>query len=220
MKKYVLAVFLLLSFTTINANAAALGDVNASGAIDIVDALLVAQYYVGLNPANFDASVADVNASGGTDIVDALLIAQYYVGLITEFPGPGTPVSTPVGTATATPVVTVEPTPGPTNPPSTGFVQRVGNRLALDGKTFFWNGTNQYYLFYKSHYMVDDILNSAAQLGLNSMRTWGFCDGKYQGMGRRRLARRFLHQLHMQDHVQELREILHQQGEYDHGDSV
>jgi alpha-galactosidase len=63
-----------------------LGDVNNSGTIDIVDALLVAQYYVGLNPSNFNVSLADVNCSGGIDIVDALLIAQRYVGLISSFP--------------------------------------------------------------------------------------------------------------------------------------
>lgn len=64
-----------------------LGDVNNDTNIDIVDALLVAQYYVGLHPSNFDASAADVNAVNSIDIVDALLIAQFYVGLITEFPG-------------------------------------------------------------------------------------------------------------------------------------
>jgi hypothetical protein len=62
------------------------GDVNGSGAVDIVDALLVAQYYVGLTPSSFNATLADVNCSGGVDIVDALLIAQYYVGLTTAFP--------------------------------------------------------------------------------------------------------------------------------------
>jgi hypothetical protein len=62
-----------------------IGDVNTSVTIDIVDALLVAQYYVGLNPSNFNASAADVNRSGAIDIVDALLIAQYYVGLISGF---------------------------------------------------------------------------------------------------------------------------------------
>jgi hypothetical protein len=61
------------------------GDVNGSGSVDVVDALLVAQYYVGLNPANFNASVADVNCSGAIDIVDALQIAQLYVGLISAF---------------------------------------------------------------------------------------------------------------------------------------
>jgi hypothetical protein len=62
------------------------GDVNGSGSIDIVDALLVAQSYVGLNPSNFNASCADVNCSGAVDIVDALLVAQRYVGLISNFP--------------------------------------------------------------------------------------------------------------------------------------
>jgi hypothetical protein len=63
-----------------------LGDVNGSGAVDIVDALVTAQYYVGLNPPNFNPAVADVNCSQAIDIVDALVIAQYYVGLIAQFP--------------------------------------------------------------------------------------------------------------------------------------
>ena len=71
----------------LRADGSSLGDVDTSGLIDIVDALLTAQYYVGLEPANFDSTVADVDASGGIDIVDALLIAQYYVGLIEIFPG-------------------------------------------------------------------------------------------------------------------------------------
>ncbi|MBN2441207.1 MAG: discoidin domain-containing protein [Spirochaetales bacterium] len=61
------------------------GDVNNDSTIDIVDALLIAQFYVGLNPASFDQSKADVNCDSGIDIVDALLIAQYYVGLIFGF---------------------------------------------------------------------------------------------------------------------------------------
>jgi lysophospholipase L1-like esterase len=61
------------------------GDVNGNSSVDIVDALLIAQYYVGLNPAGFVATNADVNCNGAIDIVDALLIAQYYVGLISNF---------------------------------------------------------------------------------------------------------------------------------------
>ena len=79
-------------------NQDALGDVNGDGFIDIVDALLVAQYYVGLNPPGFNPDAADVNCDGEVDIIDALLIAQYYVGIITTFEG-------------------CDPTPGPTNPP-------------------------------------------------------------------------------------------------------
>jgi hypothetical protein len=62
-----------------------LGDVNSDGTIDIVDALLIAQFYVGLNPSNFDQNNADTNCDGSIDIVDALLVAQYYVGLISDF---------------------------------------------------------------------------------------------------------------------------------------
>jgi beta-glucosidase len=60
------------------------GDVNSSGIVDVVDALLIAQYYVGLNPPNFNTAVADVNCSNSIDVVDALRIAQYYVGLISS----------------------------------------------------------------------------------------------------------------------------------------
>jgi M6 family metalloprotease-like protein len=61
------------------------GDVNGSGTIDIVDALLTAKYYVGSNPENFNSTAADVNCDGVVNIVDALRIAQYYVGLINSF---------------------------------------------------------------------------------------------------------------------------------------
>jgi hypothetical protein len=64
-----------------------LGDVNEDTKIDIIDALLVAQYYVGMDPDNFDPEASDVDASGEIDIIDALLIAQKYVGIIDTFPG-------------------------------------------------------------------------------------------------------------------------------------
>ncbi|MBN2534031.1 MAG: cellulase family glycosylhydrolase [Spirochaetales bacterium] len=62
-----------------------LGDTNGDNDINIVDALLIAQYYVGLNPSNFIIGNADTNCDGTVNIVDALLVAQYYVGLITSF---------------------------------------------------------------------------------------------------------------------------------------
>ena len=62
-----------------------LGDTNNDGSINIIDALLVAQYYVGLDPDNFYIDYADVNCDENVNIVDALIIAQYYVGLITGF---------------------------------------------------------------------------------------------------------------------------------------
>jgi hypothetical protein len=106
-----------------------LGDVNSDGAIDILDALLTAQFYVGLDPDNFDSSRADVNCDSSIDIIDALLLAQFYVGLITEFPcptsvpgtpAPGTPTpvpGTPAPTAVCDPNA---PTPIPVNVSSQG----------------------------------------------------------------------------------------------------
>ncbi|MBN2442523.1 MAG: cellulase family glycosylhydrolase [Spirochaetales bacterium] len=63
----------------------ATGDTNGDGVIDIIDALLTAQYYVNLNPADFNPAAADTNCDGTVDIIDALLIAQYYVNLISGF---------------------------------------------------------------------------------------------------------------------------------------
>ncbi|MBN2440874.1 MAG: hypothetical protein JXJ04_06000 [Spirochaetales bacterium] len=82
---------IFISFMTIPCafSQSHLGDTNGDNVTDIVDALLVAQYYVGLNPENFNRETADVDGTGTIDIVDALLIAQFYVGLISEFPGQG-----------------------------------------------------------------------------------------------------------------------------------
>jgi lysophospholipase L1-like esterase len=60
-----------------------LGDVNGDNDVSIVDALLVAQFYVGMNPQNFNQAQADVNSDGQVTIVDGLLIAQIYVGTTT-----------------------------------------------------------------------------------------------------------------------------------------
>jgi hypothetical protein len=66
---------------TVTVTPSLIGDVNGSESVDIVDALLVAQYYVGLTTSSFNSCFADVNRSGSIDIIDALRIAQCYVGL-------------------------------------------------------------------------------------------------------------------------------------------
>ncbi|MBN1412721.1 MAG: hypothetical protein JW969_17870 [Spirochaetales bacterium] len=81
MKKLILLTLFFLP-CIVFAQGIGMGDVNNSGEIDIVDALLIAQAYVDLNPANYDSSKADVSADGNIDIVDALLVAQCYVGII------------------------------------------------------------------------------------------------------------------------------------------
>ncbi|MBN1697384.1 MAG: hypothetical protein JW881_07710 [Spirochaetales bacterium] len=106
-------IFILLLFCIGNVFAAECGDVNASGSIDIVDALLIAQYYVGLDPTNFDSTVAEVSGDGNISIVDALLVAQYYVGLVSSFPGCGSTGPTNPPTATDPPTTTNPPTDAP-----------------------------------------------------------------------------------------------------------
>lgn len=99
MKKAILFAFALCMLASIG-SAQSLGDVNSDGNINIVDALRVAQYYVGSNPQPFNPGVADVDGNSSINIVDALLIAQYYVGIITSFPAQN---QTPVPTAAVTP---------------------------------------------------------------------------------------------------------------------
>jgi hypothetical protein len=88
-----------------------LGDVNSDNSINIVDALLIARYYVNLNPSPFNQDKADVDCNGIINIVDALLIARYYVQLVGPFS-----CDTPTDTPTNAPTTAL--TPAPTTPPS------------------------------------------------------------------------------------------------------
>jgi hypothetical protein len=132
---------LVLVFGSIVGFAQALGDVNNSGAVDIVDALVIAQCYVGLSCPAGVAAVGDVNCSGAVDIVDALVVAQYYVGLIAQLPCSATPAGTPI----ATPVTTPSETVGPTTPPGTAYT---GNATWFDnlGAPYGGCGIGQAYL--------------------------------------------------------------------------
>jgi mannan endo-1,4-beta-mannosidase len=56
------------------------------------------------------------------------------------------------------------------------FVKQTGPELRLRGKVFRFAGSNNYYLLYKSRFMVDDVLNAAAAQGFRVMRVWGAID--------------------------------------------
>ncbi|HET9914614.1 MAG TPA: hypothetical protein VFQ13_22155, partial [Anaerolineales bacterium] len=56
------------------------------------------------------------------------------------------------------------------------FVQRRGNTLKLHGKQFRFAGASNYYLMYKSQFMVDDVLEAAADNDFRVMRIWGSLD--------------------------------------------
>jgi len=111
------------------------GDVNKDGAVTIVDALMIAQEFVGLNPVGFDAAYADANCDGAVTIVDALIVAQYFVGLVDSIDSCGTE-ETPTPTPTTGPE-----TPTPTygdkvdNPfaGASWYVDPVWSQKAIDG---------------------------------------------------------------------------------------
>ncbi len=61
-----------------------------------------------------------------------------------------------------------EPPIVPTERPSAVFT--------LDGEPFCFAGTNNYYVIYKSHKMVDDVLETTKAMGLKVIRIWGYLD--------------------------------------------
>src|SRR5262249_14114554 len=56
------------------------------------------------------------------------------------------------------------------------FVKQAGPELRFHGNVFRFAGSNNYYLMYKSHLMVDDVLNAARDQGFRVMRVWGSLD--------------------------------------------
>lgn len=85
--KKVYFILLLSIFGIAQIMAVSCGDVDSSGTVDIVDALLIAKHYVGSDTIKFDSKVADVSGDNLIDIVDALLVAQFYVGQISSLSG-------------------------------------------------------------------------------------------------------------------------------------
>ena len=56
------------------------------------------------------------------------------------------------------------------------FVSTWNNQFRVNQCQFYYAGTNNYYLSYKSDYMVNDVFETASLLGFNVIRTWGFLD--------------------------------------------
>ena len=66
-------------------HSALLGDVNADGKINLLDAVGVVEYYIG-NTVLVDVVAADVTGDGIVDLRDAVCIIEFYIGNINEFP--------------------------------------------------------------------------------------------------------------------------------------
>lgn len=87
-----LLVMVILSFSTTQVQGQAVcGDVNDDSTVNIVDALLLAQCYVGIANCH-NTLIGDVNCADSINIIDALLVAQLYVGLISTLNCCDTPV--------------------------------------------------------------------------------------------------------------------------------
>ncbi len=68
-------------------DAILVGDANGDDAINHLDAMLIARYYVGLiGDDDLNLTAADVNGDGRVDYLDAMMVAQFYVGMIDSFP--------------------------------------------------------------------------------------------------------------------------------------
>jgi mannan endo-1,4-beta-mannosidase len=66
--------------------------------------------------------------------------------------------------------------PASASDPGESFVTRQGSNLLLNGKTFRFAGSNNYYLMYKSRLMVDDVFARAAAAKFTVLRVWGSLD--------------------------------------------
>lgn len=60
------------------------------------------------------------------------------------------------------------------------FVETSGTIFKLNGKDFYFAGTNNYYFHYKSKKMVDDVFEDMKAMNLKVIRIWGFLDGTPQ----------------------------------------
>jgi len=80
-KKLWIIFFLSITVRLFSQEAMICGDVNEDKNANIIDALLIAQYYVGFD-VNINITLADLDCNGDINIIDALLIARMYVGLI------------------------------------------------------------------------------------------------------------------------------------------
>ncbi len=56
------------------------------------------------------------------------------------------------------------------------FAARSGRVIYHRGRPFRMAGSNNYYPMYESHYMVDNLLTTAASQNFNTFRIWGFLD--------------------------------------------
>eukprot|EP01018_Ginkgo_biloba_P010213 Gb_33018 [translate_table: standard] len=71
--------------------------------------------------------------------------------------------------------------------PNMSFVEKNGSQFVVDGKPFYVNGWNSYWLMaqsvdYSTRARVKTMLRTGAEMGLSVCRTWAFNDGGYNAL--------------------------------------
>lgn len=71
--------------------------------------------------------------------------------------------------------------------PNLGFVERNGSQFMLDGRAFYINGWNSFWLMDQavgeySRPRVREILQAGAKMGLTVCRIWAFNDGAFNAL--------------------------------------
>lgn len=68
-----------------------------------------------------------------------------------------------------------------------GFVGTRGSQFVLNGRPFYFNGFNSYWLMYmasdnSTRDKVSETFAQASKYGMNVARTWAFSDGGYRAL--------------------------------------
>ncbi|MBI2093914.1 MAG: cellulase family glycosylhydrolase [Candidatus Omnitrophica bacterium] len=90
-----------------------------------------------------------------------------------------------------TPAAVYAADPTGSSDPTFSIVGRSGTRFTQAGATYHSPEANNYYMWFKPESMIDEVLNDAKAMGLNTIRLFAFCDGDdkdgycFQGKGTR-----------------------------------
>jgi hypothetical protein len=106
-----------------------IGDVEQTGELGIVDAVLIQRHLAELEPEPFDPTIADLERDSDVSIVDAVMLQQYLADLRT--PG-STDIATVDAPATVTVGDSVSVSVTVTNSGGLGILQNVEHRLAAE----------------------------------------------------------------------------------------
>ena len=159
--------------TTAPVSAAAVGDVDADGRIDIIDATMVQRYIVNLETLSASQiTAADANLDGEVTVVDVTEIQKYIAGIITEFGGETPePATVPATVAPTTAPATVEPTTdGVDDAEKTALMEQVSGNLSK----YYRYASYDNYQALKKAYKADAALISSgniAQVNASELQT-------------------------------------------------